>query len=69
MLIALAMSVVVAVGLAVVVPTQVERHLINGEVRSLTRIAAGFAEAGMIRAGTGASLSCGYRDLTVRLEI
>ena len=46
--IALGMSAVVAVVLAVAIPQHVEQHLIDGEVRSLTRIAEGMAEMGMI---------------------
>jgi signal transduction histidine kinase len=42
------MSAVVAVVLAVAIPQQVERHLINGEIRSLTRIAGELADQGMI---------------------
>jgi hypothetical protein len=42
------MSAVVAVVLAVAIPQQVEQHLINGEIRSLTRIAGELADQGMI---------------------
>jgi len=47
-LIALGMSAAVAVVLAVAIPQQVERHLIDGEIRSLTRIAVEMEELGMI---------------------
>jgi signal transduction histidine kinase len=47
-LIALGMSAVVAVVLAVAIPKHVEQHLINGEIRSLTRIAGELADQGMI---------------------
>jgi signal transduction histidine kinase len=47
-LIALAMSAVVALVLAVAIPRQVEHHLIDGEMRSIARIADDMAEAGLI---------------------
>ncbi len=47
-LIALGMSAGVALVLAVSIPHQVEQHLIDGEIRSLTRIVDDLADVGMI---------------------
>ncbi len=68
-MIALGMSAVVAVVLAVSIPQQVERHLIDGEIRSLTRIAGELADQGMIPPDTGDPEAMAALDEAVRRSL
>ena len=68
-LIALATSAVVALALAVSIPHQVEHHLIDGEVRSLTRIAGDMADAGMIPPDPDDPVALAVLDEAVRVNL
>ncbi len=68
-LIALAMSAVVAMVLAVAIPRQVERHLIDGELRSIARIADDMADAGLIPPDLDDSAAMTALDESVRVNL
>ncbi len=65
-LIALGMSAVVALTLGVFIPRQVEQHLIDGEFRSLTRIAGDLADQGMIPPDTDDPEAMAALDRAIR---
>lgn len=68
-LIALGMSAAVAVVLAMAIPQQVERHLIDGEIRSLTRIAGDLEELGMIPPDVNDPAALAVLDELVRVNL
>lgn len=68
-LIALTMSAFVVVALALVIPIQVERHLTDGASRTQTRIAEGFAQAGLIPLDPNDSEALADIDSEMRLTL
>jgi signal transduction histidine kinase len=68
-LIALAMSAVVALVLAVAIPHQVEHHLIEGEIRSIARIAGDMSDAGLIPPGLDNPAAMAALDESVRTNL
>jgi signal transduction histidine kinase len=63
------MSAAVAVVLAIAIPQQVERHLIDGEIRSLTRIAGDLADQGLIPPDTEDPVAMAAIDEAVRRSL
>jgi two-component system NarL family sensor kinase len=68
-LIALAMSAVVALILAVAIPHQVEHHLLEGEIRSISRIASDMADIGLIPPDTDNAVTMAVLDESVRTNL
>lgn len=68
-LVALAMSTIVALLLGIAIPRQVERHLIDAEVRKLTRIVNDMADAGIIPTSPAGLDALGPLDQSVRLNL
>ncbi|NOX22619.1 MAG: hypothetical protein GXP36_05945 [Actinobacteria bacterium] len=68
-LVALAMSAVVALVLGVAIPRQVERHLIDAEIRKLSRIVGDMADAGVIPTGPAQADELNALDEAVRLNL
>lgn len=68
-LIALAMSAVVALVLAVAIPHQVEHHLLEGEIRSIARIAGDMADANLIPPDTDNAVAMAILDESVRVNL
>jgi len=68
-LVALAMSAVVALVLGVAIPRQVERHLIDAEIRKLSRIVGDMADAGIIPTDPSQADELNALDEAVRLNL
>jgi two-component system NarL family sensor kinase len=68
-LIALAMSAVVALVLAVAIPHQVEHHLLEGEIRSIARIAGDMADANLIPPDTDNAVAMAVLDESVHVNL
>jgi hypothetical protein len=68
-LIALAVSAVVALVLAVAIPHHVEHHLIEGEIRSIARIAGDMAKADLIPPNLDDSAPMAALDESVRVNL
>ncbi|MCH7669981.1 MAG: hypothetical protein IIC71_12390 [Acidobacteria bacterium] len=68
-LVALAMSAVVALVLGVAIPRQVEQHLIDAEVRKLTRIVDDMVDAGIIPVETPGAEAFATLDEAARLHL
>ena len=68
-LIALGMSAAFAVVLAVAIPQQVERHLFDGEIRSLTRFVGDLEELGMIPPDVNDPVALALFDEVVRVNL
>ncbi|MEA1903433.1 MAG: ATP-binding protein [Actinomycetota bacterium] len=68
-LVALGVSAIVAVVLAVSIPRQVERHLIQGEIETFTRIAQGMADEGMIPVASNDTQALAELDEMVRTRL
>jgi len=67
--VALAMSVVAALVLVVLIPRQVETHLVDSHIRSLTRVVDEFAADGMIPTDTTSPGPLGALDAAVKLHL
>lgn len=68
-LIALILSAVVAFVLAGVIPIQVERFLIDGEIRTIERIASDFADEGLIPPNMDSEAAMSTLDEAVRVRL